>query len=275
MTGTANADGYVLERTAAEYARLQAQARIWEPFTERVLDKAGMTEGMSVLDAGCGPCEVMRLMNRRVGPSGQVTGVDIDAEVGAYGLARLNVEENGNFSFHSSDLTAGETVPGAPFDMIYCRFFLIHMNDPVDMVKRLSAMLKPGGTLIAMDYVMNTMQLAPAEPTLQRGMELLLDVFEKTGRPLDCGVRLGEYFVNAGLPMPTGSDAEAKLELTGAQPSMLASVLESLTVPADKLGLCSEAEMAQLAADIREVSARGTQCFHWPTVTATWTALPH
>lgn len=275
MQQAENADGYVLERTEAEYRRLRTQAEIWAPFTERVLKQAGMTAGMNVLDAGCGPGEVMRLMNRCVGPSGHVTGVDIDAEVGPYGLARLNAEETGNFSFHSADLTAGESVPGSPFDVVYCRFFLIHMADPVDAVAKLAALLKPGGTLIAMDYVMNTMQIAPAEPTMERGIQLVLDVFEKSGKPLDCGVRLGEYFTRAGLPMPLGTDVEGKLEISGRAPPMLASVLESLSVPAEMLGLCPQPELRELVAGVREIAEQGQHAMHWPTVTAAWTVVPH
>ena len=89
MAETPNADGYVLSRTAAEYDRLVIQARLFQPFTDRVLAAAGLGDGMTALDAGCGPGEVMRLMGRRVGPTGSVTGVDIDPEVGAFGLARL------------------------------------------------------------------------------------------------------------------------------------------------------------------------------------------
>lgn len=274
MQQTENKDGYVLERTASEYARLRAQANIWAPFTERVLQKAGMSEGMSVLDAGCGPCEVMRLMNRFVGPTGLVTGVDIDSDVGAYGLEQLNAEEKGNFAFFDADLTAGDEIPGAPFDMIYCRFFLIHMSDPVDTVRKLMELLKPGGTLIAMDYVLDTMHVAPDQPVLRRGADLMLDVFKGTGRPVDCGVRLAEYFVIAGLPMPIGTDVEGRLEITGPHPSMLAAVLDSLIVPAAKLGLCSEEDMQSLTANIREISAKGEHCFHWPTVTAVWSQRP-
>ena len=97
MPNDANTDGYVLARTASEYERLQAQAVIWSPLTDRVLEKAGLGKGMSALDAGCGPGEVMRLMAKRVGPTGSVTGVDIDAAVGAYGLAQMHKADAGNF----------------------------------------------------------------------------------------------------------------------------------------------------------------------------------
>ena len=122
----------MLARTASEYERLRDQAAIYAPFTDRVLEQAGLVEGMSALDAGCGPGEVMRLMARRVGTTGTVTGVDIDPAVGAWGLERLRAEENGTFHFHAADLLDGPAPPGAPFDLVFCRFLLLHMDDPVE-----------------------------------------------------------------------------------------------------------------------------------------------
>ena len=69
MAETLEPDGYVLARTASEYERLRDQAAIYAPFTDRVLALAGLQEGKSVLDGGCGPGEVIRLMARRVGPA--------------------------------------------------------------------------------------------------------------------------------------------------------------------------------------------------------------
>lgn len=113
--------------------------KVWEPLTDRVLAQAGLAEGMTALDAGCGPGEVMRLMARLVGPTGAVTGADIDADadVGAYGLEILRKEEKGNFHFHAADLLKGDPLPGAPFVLVYCRFVLLHMDDPVALVAEL------------------------------------------------------------------------------------------------------------------------------------------
>ena len=44
MANDLNNDGYVLSRTASEYDRLRAQAAIWAPFTDRVLEQAGLAE---------------------------------------------------------------------------------------------------------------------------------------------------------------------------------------------------------------------------------------
>ena len=273
MTQRPNADGYVLSRTASEYERLRAQAQVWSELTDRVLARAGLAPGMNALDAGCGPGEVMRLMARRVGPGGSVTGIDIDPDVGAYGVARLREEEEeGTFHFHAANPLAGDPVPGAPFDMVFCRFLLIHMDDPVEMVRRLAALTKPGGTLIAMDYVMDTMRCAPFDPVLTRGMEILNETLAAAGRPLDAGVRLGEWFRSANLPMPRGTDMQGLLEVTGDDP-MLAKSVAGFGPQAVRFGLASEDEIARLPGEIRAIAARGEHCFHWPTVTAAWTTV--
>jgi SAM-dependent methyltransferase len=272
MANDLNRDGYVLSRTASEYKRLREQAAIYGPFTDRVLAQAGLTEGMSVLDAGCGPGEVMRLMARRVGPSGSVTGVDIDPAVGAYGLEQLRAEEESTFHFHAADLLDGATLPGAPFDLVFCRFLLLHMDDPVAMVRRLAALTKPGGTLVAIDSVLDTMRCAPDEPAVSRAFDIMLGAFAAAGRPLDAGVRLGEWFRAAGLPMPTGTDIQGFFVVTDGN-SMLPRLLAGIAPLAIRLGLTTANEIDRLQSETETISARGEHCAHWPTVTAAWTRV--
>lgn len=272
MPNDTNNDGYALSRTASEYERLRLQAAVWSPMTEQVLAKAGLGEGMNVLDAGCGPGDVMRLMAKKVGPNGSVTGVDIDAEVGAFGLAQIQKEEIGDFRFHAANLLDGGEVPGAPFDLVYCRFLLIHMDDPVEMVRRLASLTKPGGILVAMDYVMDTTRVAPHHPVFERAIEVVNGTLAGAGRSLNAGVRLGEWFRNAGLPMPHGTDLQGILEVTDEN-AMLAKVVAGFGAGAVKLGLASEEEIARLPGDIIAIAAKGEHLFHWPTVTAAWTRV--
>ena len=272
MTETVVSDGYVLARTTSEYERLREQAAIYAPFTDRVLAQADLAEGMSALDAGCGPGEVMRLMARRVGPGGTVTGVDIDPAVGTWGLARLRAEEAGTFHFHATDLLTGDAPPGAPFDLVFCRFLLLHMDDPVAMVRRLAALTKPGGTLVAIDSVLDTARCAPFEPNLARAFEIMQGTLAAAGRPLDAGVRLGEWFRAVGLPMPSGTDMQGFFMVAKAD-SMLSKLLAGVAPHAIRMGLSTEEEIARLQSDIREVAARGEHCVLWPCVTAAWTRV--
>ena len=50
--------GYGLGHSEREMGRLSAQARIFEPFTRRMLQQSGVSQGMRVLDVGSGAGDV-------------------------------------------------------------------------------------------------------------------------------------------------------------------------------------------------------------------------
>ena len=78
-----------MSRTSEEYERLRRQSELLESITGSVLNRVGLSTGMSCLDLGCGPGEVMRLMAQRVGPTGRVVGIDVDAKLGRETLSVL------------------------------------------------------------------------------------------------------------------------------------------------------------------------------------------
>ena len=111
---TTDTDGYVLGRTHAEYERLRAQSRVWEQATGRLLDHVELARGARCLDAGSGPGETMRHLAQRVGPSGEVVGIDVDAALGAQAMDMLLGAGHRQCSFATFDLEADEPIPGAP-----------------------------------------------------------------------------------------------------------------------------------------------------------------
>ena len=112
--------------------RLRAPGEgFWEPATRRILADAGLAPGMRCLDAGCGPGEVMRLHRPHGRPGGHVTGLDIDAALGAHMLAELHREEGPNFAFVAGDLTRGDAGAGRALrSRLRARLLLLHMTDP-------------------------------------------------------------------------------------------------------------------------------------------------
>ncbi len=90
-------------RTSKAYQGLGQQARLWEKAAAAISAEAGLQEGMSCLDIGCGPGEVMWLMGERVGKGGKVTGFDIDGEIGREALGVLKSSGISNFEFIEGD----------------------------------------------------------------------------------------------------------------------------------------------------------------------------
>ncbi len=266
---------YVLGRTDEEYQRLRAQAMTWEAVTCRVLDAVGLAPGAHCLDAGCGPGETMRLMAQRVGPAGRVLGVDVDASLGAQALAMLHATGHAQCSFVAHDLTSGEEIPGGPFDVVYARLLLFHVDDPVAVLRHLWAAVAPGGHLVVHDYHLTTTDVQPPLPAMQEWDRVALGAFTLAGRDIRMGSRLPGLFEDAGLGAPDGTDVGGHLEALSAAAPMIAAVFRSLLPAAVSFGLTSAEEGQQWLADFeRDVREGGDRTGLWPLLIGAWKRKP-
>ena len=99
-------DQYVLGHSAHEIERLSAQARLYTPFTLSFFRAAGITEGMRVLEVGCGGGDVSLLIARLVGANGEVVGIDRSSTAIETAQQRARDLSAHNLRFLVADLTA-------------------------------------------------------------------------------------------------------------------------------------------------------------------------
>jgi len=131
------AGGYVFGSSAAEITRLNELAELLQPSTRQVLREAGITDGMTVLDIGCGPGSVAFLNAELVGRAGSVTGIDRDPAMLA--TARAHALSSAQpVSFIQADLA----------ELGVGRLILLHLDDPVGVLRRLVPPLHPGGVVV-------------------------------------------------------------------------------------------------------------------------------
>ena len=96
---------YILGHSEAEIIRLQTQAKILRPITERLLRSAGIRPGMRVLDLGSGAGDVAMLAAELVGPSGWVLGIDRNSQVLSIAMKRTDRAGFKHLSFHEAVAT--------------------------------------------------------------------------------------------------------------------------------------------------------------------------
>jgi ubiquinone/menaquinone biosynthesis C-methylase UbiE len=127
---------------------------------KRMLQQAGLAEGMRVADFGCGVGVVTRMLAQMVGPAGSVTGIDVGkAQIDeAAGLCAAEGLQNTSF-VHASACSTG--LPHNSFDLVYCRFLLLHLPDPAACLQEMKAMLRPGGILMVEDGDLATATSVP------------------------------------------------------------------------------------------------------------------
>src|SRR6267154_359803 len=193
---------YALATGAAAVRRLHVLHDIYSPAGRRVLQQAGLTEGMRVADFGCGVGVVTRMLGEMVGPSGSVTGIDVDGAQLEQASAFCVSKGVTNTSFAK----AGACSTGLPrnsFDLVYCRFLLLHLPDPMSCLREMREVLRPGGILVVEDG-----DLASATSVPPTAMDAFADLFCRFGptRGLDYSLAnnlyhlvLGAGFTDANL----------------------------------------------------------------------------
>ena len=265
-----NPDGYVHARDVNEYQRLRDQALMWQRATQEVLDRVGLKPGMSCLDVGAGPGAVMRLMADRVGPQGRVTGLEIDGKLAAQALAELRAQGGAQFDLIEADVLALDTVPGAPFDLTFCRLFLMHMQDPVAALEKMASWTKPGGVLVAQEFDFGAIAVEPLCPAMAEFNRLFEGVFRGHGRNLRAGRQLPAQFEAAGLGVPDGTLAEVKYLPLKDMAAMLIGVYQGLFASAVELGIADPVRAEQFKADMADAGADGRYYCLTPILIAAW-----
>ncbi|HEY6748071.1 MAG TPA: methyltransferase domain-containing protein [Mycobacteriales bacterium] len=266
---------YALERTPREYERLRAQARMWEPATARVLDRVGPAAGGSCLDAGCGPGETMRLLARRVGPGGTVTGIDVDAALGTVVEAGLHAEGLRQCRFVPADLTDDAPVPGGPYDLVFARLLLFHLPQRVAVLARLWDAVRPGGHLVVQDYDLGPADAVPGAAGATETKRLIVATFEALGCDVRAGLRLPLLFAEAGAGTPDDTDVAGRIEPFPAGHGMLEHTLRSLLPAAYARGITTERQAEEtLAALRRDAGGAPDRVMLWPLMAAAWRRKP-
>jgi len=272
---SATATEYALARTAEEYERLRAQASAWEPATARLLDAVAVSTGARCLDVGCGPGETMRLMAARVGPSGRVTGVDVDAALGSQAVAALRRAGHRQCDFARVDVTDDEPIPGSPFDLVYARLLLFHLPQRLAVLRRLWNAVSPGGHLLVQDYDVRSLDVLPSLESVDEFRRVASATFAAAGCDVHVGARLPELFARAGIGIPDGTDVAGRLEPLADAQRMLAGVHDSLLPTAVAHGITTAQRAStwrtELARDVERFPDRPTL---WPLLIGAWKRKP-
>ncbi|KRG12644.1 hypothetical protein ACA30_18575 [Virgibacillus soli] len=133
----------------AEIDRLKAQVEMsWEK-EFRNLKWLGLSNGMKILEVGCGPGFVTEKLAEGL-PQSNISALDIDKNLLATAEQRLNKVTNTNVEFiHASVYDTG--LPEHEYDFVIARLVFLHLYEPKKAAIEIFKVLKPGGKLVIID----------------------------------------------------------------------------------------------------------------------------
>jgi SAM-dependent methyltransferase len=261
---------YVLATGPAAAPRLRILHNLYGPGTRRVLLEAGLRPGMRALDLGCGVGMVTALLADLVGPAGHAVGVDTSAAQLAQARALL-CPHGTNTSFVQASAT-DTGLPRASFDLVYCRFLLIHLPNPEQALREMRALLKPGGLLVCEDGDLTS---AGSEPPSLLGTFAVLfgQLGRRRGVDYTLGRRLFHLVQAAGFPEPQITFNQP-VRARGQNKRLLElSVAEAGPAFIDA-GLVTEGELELALVEMRRLAADETVLAVMPRMAQVWARKP-
>lgn len=194
----------VFGHSREEIQRLLRQSRLYNPCTRRLLEQAGITTGMKVLDVGSGSGDVTFLAGELVGPRGMVVGVEHDLTLLETARARACAAGLTRVSFVAGDLR--NVALASDFDAVIGRNILLYLTDPVALLWVGVQHLRPGGIVAFHEFdfsVIERLVAAEGAPAFsQQVVRWMSAGFRRVGAPVQLGTQLSAAFVEAGLPFP-------------------------------------------------------------------------
>jgi SAM-dependent methyltransferase len=161
------------------------------------LDRLGLREGWRCADIGAGGGDVTVALARIVGRDGVAAAAVEAAQAQVIALTQAG-----------EDLTLPE-----PLDLAFCRFVLLHVHRPVDVLTRMGAAVRPGGWVVAQEPITTAGRVDGAALSMP------------DARHPDVGAQLPALITKAGLDLV---DAWAEAP-AWAGPGPVAEYLEALT----------------------------------------------
>jgi len=164
---------------------------------EELVSKLGITEGLKVLDLGCGD-GTTALPEAKLGAD--VLGVDIASNLVEAGNKRAKEQGLTNLKFQEGDATNLNGLKDQSFDLVVSIFGAMFAPRPFDVAKEMVRVTRPGGRVVMGNWI-------PNDPTLVAQILKISSSYsppppEGFVSPMTWGVEsnVTERFGSAGVP---------------------------------------------------------------------------
>jgi ubiquinone/menaquinone biosynthesis C-methylase UbiE len=129
-----------------------------------------LEDNLTLLDVGCGPGTITIELATRI-PNGRVVGIDLSEEIVMKAKASSVSSLQKNCSFEIGDVYNLD-FPDNSFDIVHAHQLLQHLTKPVEAIKEMYRVVRPGGIVALRDADYGGMIWSPQDPRLDDWMNL-------------------------------------------------------------------------------------------------------
>ncbi len=258
---------YVIQGGQEGKARLSILGQAMNKYSLGVLLQAGLQPGSKCLDAGCGGGTMTYAMAEIAGPAGHVTGIDHDSEIISLNLQELDTVHSGNITFRQGEVYDLEE--SGVYDIVFARFLLSHLAEPVAAIARMIQALKPGGCLVTEDVHFSGHFCYPANKAFATYVKWYTEAVGYNGGDAEFGIKLYDCLDRAGLndvhmeiTQPAGVQGPAK--------QMSVITLEKIRQSVLAAGLATIEEFEAVHRELKEFTADKKSIISMPRIFQVW-----
>jgi SAM-dependent methyltransferase len=255
--------GYVHGYDPRENLRLQDQA---STLVELLHSDTAYPEGSSVLEAGCG-VGAQTITLAANSPQALITSIDVSEASLAEARKVLHAAGINNVTLRQADIFH-LPFPPQSFDHVFVCFVLEHLVQPVEALRKLKDVLKPGGTITVLEGDHGSTYFHPDSDLARKAVRCLVELQARAGGNSLIGRALYPLLREAGFghvhvsPRMVYVDSSKPRLVEGFTKNTFTAMIEGVRKPSLDSGIMSEADFDKGVADLyRTAEADGTFCY--------------
>lgn len=254
---------YVHGYEPRENERLQDQAGT---LVELLHADTAYAAGSMVLEAGCGIGAQTLTLARR-SPQARFTSIDISAESVAQARRRADAAGLDNVAFGQADIFA-LPFEAESFDHVFVCFVLEHLPRPVEALRVLQRVLRPGGTITVIEGDHGLTCFHPDSAAAHAAVQCQVELQRRSGGNALIGRRLYPLMAESGLdavrvsPRMVYVDASRPDLIEGFTRRTFTAMIEGVREGALAAGLIAPERFDEGVRDLhRTTAADGVFCY--------------
>lgn len=254
---------YVHGYDPREALRLQDQATT---LVELLHSDTAYPAGHTVLEAGCG-VGAQTVTLARNSPNASITSIDLSETSLAKARAAVQAAGVTNVTLRRADIFELPFAP-ASFDHIFVCFVLEHLARPVQALQALKGVLKPGGSITAIEGDHGSAYFHPDSAFARRAVQCLVELQGRAGGNALIGRTLYPLLSEAGFegvrvsPRMVYVDSSKPELVEGFTRRTFTAMVEGVRQLSISNGLASEASFDRGIADLyRTAEIDGVFCY--------------